>query len=121
MTSGSIPWLIPPGALVAPPVEFTMVQPADGNGEPVADLPPHRPLLGKLDVVGIRRGSAADETGLRGHELQVFAIALTHRLADDGDRLFAEIGLQWLVATAIRFRVFAVRRLQFARTGPALP
>ena len=90
---GIDPLALPPGALVASPVEFTMVQPADGNGEPVADFPPHRPLLGKLDVVGIRRGSAADETGLRGHKLQVFAVALSHRFADDGDRLFAGIDL----------------------------
>ena len=27
------PLAIPPGALVAPPVEFTVVQPANGNGE----------------------------------------------------------------------------------------
>jgi hypothetical protein len=43
--------LRPPGAFVASP----MVQPANRNGELVADLAPHRPLLGKLDVVGIRR------------------------------------------------------------------
>ena len=77
------PLALPPYALVAAPVKFPMVQPANRNGEPVADFPPHRPLLCKLDVVGIRRGSAADETGLRGHKLKMFAIALTHRLADE--------------------------------------
>ena len=107
------PLAIPPGALVAPPVEFTVVEPANGNGEPVADLPPHRALLGKLDVVGIRRCSAADQTGLRGHELEMFAIALTHRLADDGDGLFAGIDPQWLVATSIRIRVCGCDGLQF--------
>ena len=71
-----------------------MVQPADGNGELVADFPPHRPLLGKLDVVGIRRGPPADETRLRGHKPQMVAIAFAHRFADDGDGLFARIGLQ---------------------------
>ena len=45
--------LPPPGAFVAAPVEFAMMQPANRNGELVADLPPHRSLLGKLEVVGI--------------------------------------------------------------------
>jgi hypothetical protein len=30
-----------------------MMEPADWNGEAVADLPAHRALFGKLDVVGI--------------------------------------------------------------------
>ena len=81
---------LPPGALVAAPVQFTVVQLAEGDGEAVADLPPHRALLGKLDVVGIRRGSAADETGLRGYKLQMFAVALTYWLADNADRLLAQ-------------------------------
>ena len=70
-----------------------MVQPADGNREPVADFPPHRSLLCKLDVVGIGWGSAADKTGLSGHKLQVFAVALTHRFADDCDHLLAVVEL----------------------------
>jgi hypothetical protein len=49
---GIDPLALPPGALVAAPVELTMVQPANGNGKPVADFPPHRPLLCKFDVVG---------------------------------------------------------------------
>ena len=62
-----------------------MVQPADGNGELVADLAPHRPLLGKLDVVGIRRAPSADETRLRGHKPQMIAIAFAYRFADGED------------------------------------
>ena len=96
-----------------------MVQPADGNGEPVADFPPHRPLLGKLDVMGIRRGSAADEAGLRSHKLQVFAVALSHRFADDGDRLFARIGLEWLIVSAICFLMLRCIRAQIRRAGSA--
>ncbi len=92
-----------------------MVQPADGNGEAVADFPSHRPLLCKLDVVGIRRGSAADETGLRGHKLQVFAVALTHRFTDDGDCLLARIDLQWLVVRAIRLLMSGCARLRFSQ------
>ena len=44
---------LPPGPLVAATVELSMVQPANGHGEAVADLAPHRPLLRELDVVGI--------------------------------------------------------------------
>ena len=74
---------LPPGALVAPPMEFAMVQPADGDGEAVADPPAHRPLFGKLDVVGIRGGAAADQARLSGHKPQMVAIALAYRSADD--------------------------------------
>ena len=76
---------LPPRAFVATAMELTMVQPAKRDGEAVADLAPHRPLLGKLDVVGIGRGAAADEAGLSGHEAQMVAVALAHRLANDGD------------------------------------
>jgi hypothetical protein len=86
--------LCPPGTLIALPVQFTVVQSTDRDGEPVADFPPHRPLFGKLDVVRIRWGSAADKTGLRGHELQMLAVALAHGLVDDVDRLFASIDFE---------------------------
>ena len=85
---------LPPGPLVTPPVQFPMVQPADWNSKAVADFSSHRPLLGKLDVMRIRWGSATHETGLRGHKLQVFAVALTDRLADDGDGLLARLRLR---------------------------
>ena len=78
-----------------------MVQPANGNREAIADFPSHRPRFGKFDVVGVRWRPTADETGLRGHELKVFAVALAHRFADDGDGLFAGLDLQWLVTTSI--------------------
>ena len=78
-----------------------MVQPADGNGELVADFPSHSPLLGKLDVMGIRRGSAADQAGLRSHELQVFAVALAHRFADDGNVCSPGSACEWLIVSAI--------------------
>jgi hypothetical protein len=85
---------LPPGALIAAAVEFTMVQPTEGNGEAVANFPTHRPLLRKLDMMGIRRGSTAEETRLRSHKFQVLAITFSHRFADDGDRLFDWTGLQ---------------------------
>jgi hypothetical protein len=78
---------LPPNALVAPPMEFAMVQPADRDGEAVTDPPAHRPLLSKLDVVGIRRGAAADETWVSGHKPQMEAIAFADGLANDSDLL----------------------------------
>jgi hypothetical protein len=93
MPRGSLdPPALPPGALIAPPVEFTMVQPTDWDGKAVADFSTYRPLLCKLDVMGIRRSSAADETGLGRHKLQVVAVALTHWFADHGDRLLCRFG-----------------------------
>src|SRR5439155_27249800 len=67
---------VPPRAFVATAMQLPVVQPAKRDGEAVADLAPHRPLLGKLDVVGIGGGAAADEAGLRSHEAQMVAIAL---------------------------------------------
>src|SRR6516165_1374935 len=67
---------LPPGALIAAPVEFPMMKPADGYGEAVADLARHRSLLCELDVVRIRGGTAADDTGLSGDKPQMIAIAL---------------------------------------------
>src|ERR1700722_19907580 len=84
---------LPPGALATLAVELAVVQPADGYREPVADFPPHRPRLCKLDMVGIRGGSAADETGLRGYKLQVFAVALPHWFADHCDHWPAVVEL----------------------------
>jgi hypothetical protein len=66
---GIDPLALPPGTLIAASMELTVVQPADRDGEPVADPSSHRPLLGKLDVVGIGGGAAADEARLRGHKL----------------------------------------------------
>ena len=64
-----------------------MMQPADRNGEFITDFPPHGPLLRELNVVGIGWCSTAEETGLCGHEFQMFAVTLPHGLADDNDRL----------------------------------
>jgi hypothetical protein len=101
--------LFPPGALIALPVQFTVVQSADWDGEPVADLPPHRPLLSELDVVRIRWSSTADKAGLGGHELQMLAVALRYGFAQDGDLLRAGIVSHWLVATPIRLLVVRFR------------
>jgi hypothetical protein len=78
---GVNPLVPPPDAFVAATVRVAMVQSANGNGELVADLAPHRPLLCELDVVGIRGRSTADETRLSGHKSQMVAVAFAHRFA----------------------------------------
>ncbi len=45
--------LVPPEAFIAAPVKLAMMKPANRNGEPVADLPAHGPLLGKFEVMRI--------------------------------------------------------------------
>jgi hypothetical protein len=78
---------LPPDALVAATVKLTMMQPADRDGEAIADPPPHCPLLRELDVMGIRRGATADEARLAGHKPQMVAIALGYGFADHSDLL----------------------------------
>src|SRR5262249_36718084 len=93
---GIDPLALPPGALVAAPVQFAMVEPAHRDGEAVADLAAHCLLFGKSDVMGIRGGPATDETSLSGHKSQMVAVALPHRFADDRDLL--RVGLTQSVA-----------------------
>src|SRR5262249_14214706 len=57
----------------------------------------------KPEVMGIRRGSAADKTGLSGQEPQMVAIALSHRLYD-GDGCWGA-GIQLSGGLAIGFPV----------------
>ena len=81
--------LVPPGVFIAAPMEFAMMEPANRNGELVADLPPHRALLGKFDVMGVRWASPADEARLGGYESQMVAIPFACWLADGVDPLAA--------------------------------
>jgi len=80
-----------------------MVQPADRDSELVAGLPPHRPLLRKFDVVGVRGGPAADETPLSGHKSQMVAVALPQGFADDRDLLRCELRALFSEGMTIRF------------------
>ena len=105
--------LLPPGTFVAAPMEFAVMQPAKGDGEPIADLAPHRPLLGELDVMRIAWRAAADETRLRRHEFQVFTVTLPHWLADEKHRLSA---LFDRLQSAVMLR--GLLTLQFERRGP---
>jgi hypothetical protein len=60
---------LPPCVLIAASLELTVVESADGDGEPVADFPPHRPLLGKLEVARIGWLSPAVEARVSGDKL----------------------------------------------------
>ena len=70
-------------------MKFAMMQPANGNGEFIADLAPHGPLLSELDVVGVGWCATADQTRLSSHEFKMLAVTLSHWLADDNHRLSA--------------------------------
>ena len=114
----------PPGALVAAPVQLTMVQPADRNGEAVAHFPPHRPLLRELDVMGIRGGAAADKARLSDDKSQMVAIAFADRFANDSDflrgpfgALPSEVTFICFVTPRQRLRHGLVKRGQPCRKG----
>ena len=85
-----------------------MMQPANGNGEFIAHLASHGPLLCELNVVSVGWRAAADETRLRSHEFKMFAITLAHRLADDNHRLSA-----WFVPLRSAVMVRGPLTLQF--------
>jgi hypothetical protein len=96
----------PPGPFIAASMKLAVVQSADGYSKLIADLSLHRTLLGKLDVVGIGRRSAADETRLRGDKPQVFAVSLSYRLTDDADLWSMRPSLLWELDTAVYTRSF---------------
>ena len=101
---------LPPGALVAAPMEFAMVQPADRDSETVADPTPHRPLLRKLDVVGIRWRAAANEARLSRHKPQMIAIAFADWFADDSDFVRARLALSRPAAMSVCLPLLRYRR-----------
>ena len=104
------PLAVPPGVLGAAPVQLPMMQPADRNGEAVAHFPPHRPLLCELDVMGIRRGAAADQAGLGGDKFQMLAIAVAYRFADNRNWLGAGL-------SPLRRAVMVTRLLALGKQG----
>jgi len=61
-------------------MQLTMVAAAQWHREFIADLAPKGRMLGESQVVGVARCSAADQAGLLGHELDVFAVTQTPRL-----------------------------------------
>ena len=108
------PVTFPPGALIAAPVELSVMQPADRDREAVAHFPPHRPLLRELDVMGIRRGAAADQAGLGGDKFQMLAIAVACRFADHRD---AMLGLLWRAVMATLGKQGRSRVAELAQLG----
>src|SRR5450432_2569486 len=104
--------LSPPCRLVATPMQFLMMEPADGNGELVADLASQSAGLGKAQMMGIGGKAATKEAGLAGDELAMLFVAqpngpLGDPLAEraNGDRVWRialpdEI-LVWLAGWAV--------------------
>ena len=63
-------------------MDVAVMNSAQGHRELIAHLQPHRPRLGKSEVVGVGGASAAAETGLRGNEPKMSFVAEPTRLAD---------------------------------------
>ena len=63
--------LLPPQPLIAGRMVLLMVNGAERYRKFIADLEREAPRLGEADVMGVARGSAADETGLLGHVAQM--------------------------------------------------
>jgi hypothetical protein len=74
---------LPPGAFIAAPMELTMMQPAQRHSELVADLAAQRAGFRKFEVVSIGGAPSTDEAALAGNKLEMVAIALAYRFAND--------------------------------------
>ena len=66
----------PPRFFVAVPMQFLVMDAAEGDGELIADLATERPLLGKPDVMGISGRLLTNQTWLPSHELKMDFAAL---------------------------------------------
>ena len=55
-------------------MDVTVVNPAQGDRELVADLETHRPRLSEPQVVGVNGVSAADQARMRRHEFEVSVV-----------------------------------------------
>ncbi len=82
---------LPPCDFVSVTMDVTVMNPAQGHRELVAHLQPHRPRLGKSEVVGVGGASAADQTWLRRHEFEMNFIAQPSRLAER-ELAFVDLG-----------------------------
>ena len=72
--------LAPPFGFIAMTMQLTMMTAAERHGELVADLPAERPALGKAQVMGVGRFTAADQTSLLRDKAHMVAIANAPRL-----------------------------------------
>jgi hypothetical protein len=73
---------LPPNPFIASFMKLAMVDPAYRDGELVADFHAERPWLGKAQMMGIGRGSAADHAGLRRDKLPMLLVARRSSLAN---------------------------------------
>src|SRR5215213_6395578 len=80
------------------------MNPAERDGEFVADFTRKRAPLRKLEMVRIRWAAAADEAGLGADELQVITVPHSQRLADRGYRVLG----CWVGWSALGRSVFAL-------------
>jgi hypothetical protein len=77
--------LLPPSGFVAAAVKFAMMTAAEWEGELIADLTPQCAALGKAQVMGIARRTAAYQARLFGDEPDVLTIANAPRLGEGKD------------------------------------
>src|SRR4029077_10911392 len=82
---------LPPGDLVSMAMDVTVMNPAQGHRELVAHFQPHRPRLGKSEVVGVGGASSADQTRLRRHEFEMGFITESTWLAE-GELALVDLG-----------------------------
>ena len=61
-------------------MDLAVIAPAKRDGELVADLATRGPALGELQVIGVRRPSAANQARMLGDRLDVLAVADPARL-----------------------------------------
>lgn len=74
--------ILPPGRLVTAAVDLAMVPATQWDGELIADLAAQRAALGKTQVMGIARRTAADHARLLSDESDVLTIANTPRFGE---------------------------------------
>jgi hypothetical protein len=72
-------------------MDVTVMNSAQGHRELVTHLQPHRPRLGKSEVVGVSGASSADQTRLRRHEFEMGFITQSTWLAE-GELAFIDLG-----------------------------
>ena len=61
-------------------MQLQMMFTAEWDGKFVADLPPKRPGLGKLEMMGVAWRASTDDAWLRGNECEMSLITLADRL-----------------------------------------
>jgi hypothetical protein len=71
---------LPPLGFITAAMELAVVTTAERDRELVAHLASERPVLGKAQVVSVRRAPSTDEAGLLGDELNVDLVAHPARL-----------------------------------------